>query len=184
MNLFPICERWLLLSLPCLWRKPDGTDPSLHQQPGWRTLFHPYCLLWSWVCRDHRWINALRLTWGFCKPWLLAVALLLIYQERLMSSLGFGYPDTNSSHLKRGDLQESPPLDWPVGLSVGHFLDWQVVNKDPHPRGGLQLHKQTEQTTGSKPVSSISSAFCLCFCLTSCHDFLWRWTLRQVILFL
>lgn len=36
----------------------------------------------------------------------------------------FGWFGVTLTHLGRGNLmEESPPLDWPVGMSVGHFVD-------------------------------------------------------------
>lgn len=38
--------------------------------------------------------------------------------------VGFCQLDTSLSHLERANVSEElPPSDWPIGTSVGHFLD-------------------------------------------------------------
>lgn len=46
-----------------------------------------------------------------------------IYKE-LIALVSFYQLDTNQSHLRRQNLyEELLPLKWPVGMSLGHFLD-------------------------------------------------------------
>lgn len=148
-------------------------------QDGGRSSVPTLCHRVEFAEITDRRINALRVMWGFCKPWFLAVALLFIYEESLMCRLVCGQPDTNNIHLKRRNLQELPLLDWPVDMSVGIFLIDEVLIKTPHPRGGLGLYKGAEPAVRSKPVNSFSLGSRLCFCWTSWHDFLWWWTLRR-----
>lgn len=80
------------------------------------------------------------------------------------------------------------PQDWPVG----HFLGWWGMWENPEGSAisgmtvlGPNFRKQSEQATGSKPVSSSAWPLLLCVTPGSCPDFshegLWCASIRCLI---
>lgn len=70
-------------------------------------------------------------------------------------------------------FEDLPSSDWPVCLSVGHFLGWSLIEKgQTHCEwrhiwtGGLgYIRRQIEQARGSNPITDSIHGLCFVSCL-------------------